>query len=87
MIFLDDTVSNTTGVHDSLHLCSYFIHYCKSYEFKTKHDSFITLFMARESNQGDLHTTGDDSDLIYVHTRVRVGPTSHKSYSITNWCE
>ena len=37
--------------------------------------------------QGDLHTTGDDSDLIYVHTRVRVGPTSHKSYSITNWCE
>ena len=37
--------------------------------------------------QGDLYTTGDDSDLIYVHTRVRVGPTSHKSYSITNWCE
>ena len=44
-------------------------------------------FHPRRLEQGDLHTTGDDSDLIYVHTRVRVGPTSHKSYSITNWCE
>ena len=41
-------LSNTTGVHDSLHLCSYFIHYCKSNKFKTKHDSLITLFLARE---------------------------------------
>ena len=39
---------NTTGVYNSLHLCSYFIHYCKSYKFKTKQDSLITLFLARE---------------------------------------
>ena len=43
-------VSNTTGVHDSLHLGSYCIHYYKSYKFETKHDSLITLFLASESN-------------------------------------
>ena len=45
------------------------------------------LYVCYVFNQGDLHTTDDDSDLICVHTRVWVGPTSHKSYSITNWCE
>ena len=40
---------NTTGVHNSLHLCAYFIHYYESYKLKTKHDSVITLDLAHKS--------------------------------------